>query len=113
MLMVMVFCILSTGSTVAFLFSFHTECCPVGALLSSRFWVTERRMYQERLQEEQKATADTSDLAAKVAEQDNAIRAAKGRILTLRSQVRTTLHMCTHPQPGDLQYGWQLLHAEA
>jgi hypothetical protein len=46
-------------------------------------------VYQERLQEEQKAAADTSDLAAKVAEQDNAIRAAKGRILALRSQVRT------------------------
>lgn len=45
-------------------------------------------MYQERLAEEQKAAADTSDLAAKVAEQDAAIRAAKARMLSLRSQVR-------------------------
>lgn len=45
-------------------------------------------MYQERLQEEQKAAAESSDLAAKVAEQDSAIKAAKARILALRSQVR-------------------------
>jgi hypothetical protein len=53
-----------------------------------RFWVTERHVFQERLQEEQKAAADTTDLAVKVAEQDAAIRAAKARILALRSQVR-------------------------
>jgi hypothetical protein len=53
-----------------------------------RFWVTERHVFQERLQEEQEAAADTTDLAAKVAEQDAAIRAAQARILALRSQVR-------------------------
>lgn len=51
--------------------------------------MTERRVYQERLQEEQKAADDTSDLAAKVAERDSDIRSAKARILALRSQVRS------------------------
>lgn len=69
---------------------------PCRALWCCRFWVTERRVYQERLQEEQKAAADTSDLATKVAEQANAIRAAKGRILALRSQVRNSAHKCRH-----------------
>lgn len=53
--------------------------------------MTERRVYQERLQEEQKAATDTSGLAVRIAEQDNAIRAAKARILALRSQVRAAL----------------------
>lgn len=52
--------------------------------------MTERRVYQERLQEEQKAADDTSDLAAKVAEKDRDIQAAKARILALRTQVGTT-----------------------
>lgn len=61
----------------------HTLC-----LRTPRFWVTERRVFQERLQEEQKAAADTCNLAAAVAEQDNAIRGARARVLALRSQVR-------------------------
>jgi len=63
--------------------------------------VTERRVYQERLQEEQKAATDTSGLAVRIAEQDNAIRAAKARILALRSQVRAAMKVplqgcCSH-----------------
>ncbi len=49
--------------------------------------MTERRVYQERLQEEQKAADDTLDLATKVAERDRDIQSAKARILALRSQV--------------------------
>jgi hypothetical protein len=48
-------------------------------------------VFQERLQEEQRAAADTSDLAAAVTEQDNAIRSARARILALRSQVGVLL----------------------
>lgn len=62
-------------------------CWPCCAFHADRFWVTERRVYQERLQEEQQAADDTSDLAAKVAERDRDIQAAKARILALRTQV--------------------------
>jgi hypothetical protein len=55
---------------------------------SLRFWVTERRVYQERLATELKAAADTCELEAQVADKDAAIGAAHARILALRSQVQ-------------------------
>lgn len=62
--------------------------------------MTERRVYQERLLEEQKAVADTSELAVRVADQETSIRAAKSRILALRSQVMRLVkwvYLALHP----------------
>lgn len=61
-------------------YSYHRLCC-------CRFWVTERRIYQERLAEEQKAAQDLSGLEAQLTDKTAAIKAAKDRILALRSQV--------------------------
>lgn len=58
-----------------------------------RFWVTERRLYQQRVAAEQNAAADLSAIAGQVASADNAIRAAKAHILSLRSQVRPTCRL--------------------
>jgi hypothetical protein len=67
-----------------------THNCPVQhpRAWHCRFWVTERRVYQERLATELKAAADTSDLEGQVKEREAAIGAARARILALRSQVR-------------------------
>lgn len=48
--------------------------------------MTERRVYQERLAEEQKAAQDLSDLEGQIAHKVAAVKAAKDRILALRSQ---------------------------
>lgn len=44
-------------------------------------------MYQEQLAEEQKAAQDLSGLETQIADKVTAVKAAKDRILALRSQV--------------------------
>ncbi|KAF8058316.1 TRAF3IP1 [Scenedesmus sp. PABB004] len=55
--------------------------------MSKEFWTTERRVYQERLGEEQRAAADLPGLRAQLADRDAAIAAARGRVLALRGAV--------------------------
>lgn len=77
----------------------HSQVCAIPAVLYTHahplhmcsFWVTERRVYQERLATELKTAADTTDLEAQVAAKEAAIQATRARILALRSQVGTPL----------------------
>eukprot|EP00775_Hariotina_reticulata_P007878 gene7878-8074_t len=52
-----------------------------------RFWVTEKRMYQEQLSAEEKATQDLSGLEAQIAQADVAIQGAQDRIAALKAQM--------------------------
>lgn len=56
-------------------------------VLCCRFWVTEKRVYQERLIEEQKAAQDLSTLEAQIADKDAEINAAKERLIALKAQM--------------------------
>jgi TRAF3-interacting protein 1 len=52
-----------------------------------RFWATERRVYQERLAEAQRAAQDLTASERRVADADAQIRASRERIASLRAAV--------------------------